>query len=42
MHIQTSEYKNETKIYVHIYNFDSEVFTAYIGWRVLDDFVVSY
>jgi hypothetical protein len=26
----------------YIYNFDSEVFSTYIGWRVLDDFVGSY
>jgi hypothetical protein len=28
--------------FMYIYNFDSEVFSTYIGWRVLDDFVGSY
>jgi hypothetical protein len=28
--------------FMYIYNFDSEVISTYIGWRVLDDFVGSY
>ena len=28
--------------FMYVYNFDSEVFSTYIGWRVLDDFVGSY
>jgi hypothetical protein len=28
--------------FMYIYNFDSKVFSTYIGWRVLDDFVGSY
>jgi hypothetical protein len=28
--------------FMYIYNFDSEVISTCIGWRVLDDFVGSY